>query len=63
MVRLRLALNEVENSMFGHPLLWLALATFGVVVAYAIYNLAATLKQLDKGSEVGGIGGKHDPLA
>ncbi len=49
--------------MFGHPLLWLALATFGVVVAYAIYNLAATLKQLDKGSDVGGIGGKHDPLA
>jgi hypothetical protein len=47
----------------GHPLLWLALATFGLVMAWGVYNLLATKRQQKHGHDIEGIGGKNDPFA
>lgn len=47
----------------GHPLLWLALSTFLIVMAWGVYNVLATKRQLKHGHDIEGIGGKNDPLA
>ncbi len=48
--------------MPGHPLLWLALATLVLVVVFAVWNLAATLRQMGHGENVEGLGSPNDPL-
>ncbi len=47
----------------GHPLFLLALATFVIIAALAVWNLTATLRQLRHGNDVSGIGGRGDPLS
>lgn len=48
--------------MAGHPLLWLALVTLLAAIGFAVWNLASTLRQLNSGSNVEGLGGPNDPL-
>jgi hypothetical protein len=47
----------------GHPLFLLAIATFVVIGAVAVWNLTGTLRQLKHGNDVSGVGGRNDPLS
>ncbi len=46
----------------SHPLFLLAIVTFLLVVAAAIWNLVATRRQQKYGRHTTGIGGPDDPL-
>ena len=48
--------------MPGHPLFWLAGATFLIIVAAAVWNLISTRRRQKYGKGVKGMGGKNDPL-
>jgi len=45
-----------------HPLFLLAIVTFALVVAAALWNLLATRRQQKNGRPESGIGGPNDPL-
>ena len=49
--------------MFDHPLLWLAIATFIVVIGFLVWNLISTRRQQKHGPNVSGLGGPNDPMA
>lgn len=46
----------------SHPLFLLAIATFVLVIAFALWNLIATRRQAKYGRRTTGIGGPNDPL-
>ncbi len=45
-----------------HPLFWLAAITFLIVISFAAWNLISTRRRQKYGKNVGGMGGKNDPL-
>jgi hypothetical protein len=49
--------------MNGHPLSFLALLTFVLVLAFLIWNLLSVRKNQKTGGDTSGIGGPNDPLA
>jgi hypothetical protein len=49
-----------EISM--HPLLWLPLLTFFLVLAYLVWNWISTKRNLETGGKTSGPGGPKDPM-
>jgi len=45
-----------------HPLFWLAILTFLLVVGAAVWSLVSTRKQQKFGKSTSGIGGPNDPM-
>ena len=48
--------------LLDHPLLWLALLTFIIVVAFAAWSLASTRRRQRHGPNVDGVGSHADPM-
>ena len=49
--------------MFDSPLLWLALATFLVIIGYLVWNLISVRRLQKHGPNVSGIGGPNNPMS
>jgi hypothetical protein len=46
-----------------HPLFWLAILTFLLVAAWALWSLVATRRQMKYGDSARGIGSPQDPMS
>lgn len=45
-----------------HPLLWLALVTFLLIIAFAAWNFISAHRASKHDRPLKGVGGKNDPL-
>ena len=51
------------ETNLDHPLFWLAILTFILVLGFAVWSLISTRRRQKFGKNVSGVGGPNDPIS